>query len=411
MELVKGQRARVDQLTPATTLEVGVTLSGPSTYDVSLFTLDAAGTLSDDAFLVFYNQPASPDGSIRMQVRPDGADCTVDLAAVPAWAQRLVLTVAIDGAGEMAQLGSAVVSLRAGGQEVARHAATGADYANERALMLFELYRKDGVWRVSAVGQGFAGGLAALVQHFGGTVDDAPAAAPPPPPPAPPPPPPPPAPVAAAPPPAAPPPPPAAPVNLGKVTLDKGTVSLAKRQTVSLEKGGRPVLSQVAMGLGWDPAKGGISIDLDASVIVFDAAGDKVDMVWFGGKTGADGAVKHSGDNLTGEGEGDDEVITVDLGAVPHRADVLLFTVNSYKRHPFTDIVNAYCRLFDLNTGEELVRFALTGSEPRTGVYMAALVRSGAGWDMTALGEFQDGRTVREMVGPAKTVLAMLDRS
>lgn len=394
MELVKGHRGRVDQLTAATTLELGVTLSGPATYDVSLFGLDASGRLSDDAYMVFYNQPSSPEGSIRVAPRADGGDFTVDLAAVPGSIHRLVITAAIDGAGTMAQLVQGQVVVRAGGQEVARHTTTGADYTGERALMLFELYRKDDGgrpeggrpgqhWRLTVVGQGFDGGMAALVRHFGGEVDDAPVAAPP----------------------------PAPTVDLGKVTLDKGRVSLAKNQTVSLAKGGEPVLGQVAMGLGWDPARGGTSIDLDASCLVLDAAGEKIDMIWFAGKTGADGAIVHSGDNITGEGEGDDEVITVDLGRVPAAADVLLFTVNSYKRHPFTDVVNAYCRLFDLGRGEELVHFALTGSEPRTGVFMAALFRSGAGWDMTALGAFEDGRTVREMVGPAKAVLATLDRS
>jgi stress response protein SCP2 len=392
MELVKGHRARVDQLTSATTLELGVTLSGPAIYDVSLFGLDASGRLSDDAYMVFYNQPSSPEGSIRVAPRADGGDFTVDLAAVPAGIHRLVLTAAVDGAGTMAQLTQGQVVVRAGGEEVARHTTTGADYAGERALMLFELYRKEG-WRLTVVGQGFDGGMAALVRHFGGEVDDEPA------------------PAAAAPPPA--PTPPAAPpaVKLGKVTLDKGRVSLAKNQTVSLAKGGKPVLGQVAMGLGWDPARAGTSIDLDASCLVLDANGEKIDMVWFAGKEGGGGAIVHSGDNLTGEGEGDDEVITVDLGRVPAAVDVLLFTVNSYKRHPFSEVTNAYCRLFDLGTGEELVHFALTGSEPRTGVFMAALFRSGAGWDMTALGSFEDGRTVREMVGPAKAVLATLDRT
>jgi len=397
MELVKGHRARVDQLTSATTLELGVTLSGPATYDVSLFGLDASGRLSDDAYMVFYNQPSSPEGSIRVAPRADGGDFTVDLSAVPAGIHRLVLTAAVDGAGTMAQLTEGRVVVRAGGQEVARHTTTGADYAGERALMLFELYRKGG-WRLTVVGQGFDGGMAALVRHFGGEVDDEPAPAATP---------------AAPPPGSAPAPPPAAPpaVKLGKVTLDKGRVSLTKNQTVSLAKGGKPVLGQVAMGLGWDPARAGTSIDLDASCLVLDPNGEKIDMVWFAGKEGGGGAIVHSGDNLTGEGEGDDEVITVDLGRVPAAVDVLLFTVNSYKRHPFTEVTNAYCRLFDLGTGEELVHFALTGSEARTGVFMAALFRSGAGWDMTALGAFEDGRTVREMVGPAKAVLATLDRT
>ena len=198
---------------------------------------------------------------------------------------------------------------------------------------------------------------------------------------------------------------PAPPTASTKINLDKGRVSLAKRQTVSLVKTGAPALRRVAMGLGWDPAKRGRDIDLDASVIVVNAQGRKVDAVWFMAKSAFGGAIEHSGDNLTGAGEGDDEVITVDLGRLPAAAHALVFTVNSFRGQKFTDVRNAYCRLLDLESGAELVRYDLTESERSTGVIMSVLVRSGPAWDMTAIGEFHDGKTARAMYEPAERVV------
>ncbi len=118
-----------------------------------------------------------------------------------------------------------------------------------------------------------------------------------------------------------PPPPPAAPpLGAGKINLDKGRVSLQKNQTVSLVKGGRPLLSQVKMGLGWEPAYRGKDIDLDASVIAYGPQRNHIDSCYFGKLSILNGAIKHSGDNLTGEGGGDDEVIVVDLGRIPRRS-------------------------------------------------------------------------------------------
>ncbi len=182
-------------------------------------------------------------------------------------------------------------------------------------------------------------------------------------------------------------------------------MSLKKDQTVSLVKTGAPALTQVSMGLGWDPAKAGKAVDLDASVIAFDARGKDVDKVWFMSKQGCKGAIRHSGDNLTGQGEGDDEVISVDLRALPAEVTTLVFTVNSFAGQKFTDVASAYCRLLD-SSGTELVRFDLAESPPSTGVLMCKLVRQGDGsWSMTALGQFHDGRTVKAMVKPAKAVL------
>ncbi|EFL14471.1 LOW QUALITY PROTEIN: transport associated protein, partial [Streptomyces sp. C] len=206
--------------------------------------------------------------------------------------------------------------------------------------------------------------------------------------------------------PAAPPAPVAAPVGGGKINLDKGRVSLQKNQTVSLVKGGRPLLSQVKMGLGWEPAYGGRDIDLDASVIAYGPQRNFIDSCYFGKLSILGGAIKHSGDNLTGDGAGDDEVIVVDLGRLPAEATGLVFTVNSFSGQKFTEVAKAYCRLIDAASGEELVRFDLTSAEPQTGVMMAKLIKQFSGeWEMTAMGEFVKSRTVRGMVKPASQAL------
>lgn len=188
------------------------------------------------------------------------------------------------------------------------------------------------------------------------------------------------------------------------VNLDKGRVSLRKGQSVSLVKTGAPPLTRVRMGLGWDVGMGE-DIDLDASCILYDDRRKDVDKVWFMSKKGARGAVRHSGDNLTGAGEGDDEVINVDLAALPSNVTSLVFTVNSFQGQRFTAVRNAFCRLVDDVTNQELVRFDLSDSKPQTGLVMCKIQRGQQGWVMTAIGEFHDGKTVRAMVDPAKQYL------
>ncbi|PWI43534.1 TerD family protein [Streptomyces sp. ICBB 8177] len=208
-----------------------------------------------------------------------------------------------------------------------------------------------------------------------------------------------PAPAPAGPPAASFPPPTAASPAAGRINLDKGRVSLSKNQSVSLVKGGRPLLSTVRMGLGWEPARRGRSIDLDASVIAYGPRRDHRDSCYFGRLRILGDAVRHAGDNLTGRGSGDDESITVDLGRVPADVTSLVFTVNSFSGQKFTQVAKAYCRLLDDASGEELVRFDLTNSEAQTGVVMCKLVRQPTGeWEMTAIGQYVKARTVRGMV-------------
>ncbi|MFE2559141.1 TerD family protein [Streptomyces sp. NPDC059352] len=395
---------------PLTAARVAVDVAAPVRLDVSGLLLGANGKVRSDDDFIFYNQPAGPGVTYRSGggTAPDAI--VVDTGALPAGIERIVVTASPDAAGQTFQGVEPTATLRNADDGTVLATFTPPQLATETALVVVEIYLRNGAWKARAVGQGYANGLAGIATDFGVSVDDEPAAAP--------------TPVAAAPvappvpptPPAAAPvdpriaasatpapsAPPAAPAPTGKINLDKGRVSLQKNQTVSLVKGGRPLLSQVKMGLGWEPAYRGKDIDLDASVIAYGPQRNHLDSCYFGKLSILNGSIKHSGDNLTGEGAGDDEVIVVDLGRLPADATGLVFTVNSFSGQKFTEVAKAYCRLMDAATGEELVRFDLTTAEPQTGVMMAKLIKQFTGeWEMTAMGEFVKSRTVRGMVKPA----------
>ena len=403
---------------PLSVARVAVDVAAPVRLDVSGLLLTADGKVRSDDDFIFYNQPAGPGVSYRSGggTAPDAI--VVDTTAVPPGIEKIVVTASPDAAGQTFQGIEPTATIRNADDGTALAAFTPPQLGAETALVVVEIYLRNGAWKARAVGQGYANGLAGIATDFGVSVDEEPAAAPAPAPQAPAAPapqapaaPPAPAPVAPDPRVAAAPPapsaPPAAPApGAGKINLDKGRVSLQKNQTVSLVKGGRPLLSQVKMGLGWEPAFRGKDIDLDASVIAYGPNRNHLDSCYFGKLTILNGAIKHSGDNLTGEGAGDDEVIVVDLGRLPADATGLVFTVNSFSGQKFTEVAKAYCRLIDAGSGEELVRFDLTGAEPQTGVMMAKLIRQFSGeWEMTAIGDFVKSRTVRGMVKPAAQVL------
>ena len=184
------------------------------------------------------------------------------------------------------------------------------------------------------------------------------------------------------------------------------SVNLSKGQTVSLTKGGGGSLTRVRMGLGWDAMKkkgrfGGAkeqSIDLDASCLLFDSSGQLVDQVWFRQLKSKDGAVQHTGDNLTGKGDGDDESVIVDLQALPATVAQLVFTVNSFTGQSFAQIENAFCRLVDETNQAELARYELTGSGTHNAQIMAKVSRDGSGWSMTAIGAIASGRTFQDLL-------------
>ncbi|MFG2411966.1 TerD family protein [Streptomyces goshikiensis] len=171
-EFQRGHKAKISDLTAGTDLYVGVSIAGPGlTFDISCFGLDANEQLSDDRYFVFYNQPKSPEESIQQlgAQAGDSESFRVTLDRIPAGIHRLSFTASVDGAGQMSQIGPGYIRIVAGGEEVVRYSFTGSEFSTERALMIGDFYLKD-VWRFAAVGQGFDGGLAALLKNFGGEV-------------------------------------------------------------------------------------------------------------------------------------------------------------------------------------------------------------------------------------------------
>lgn len=191
------------------------------------------------------------------------------------------------------------------------------------------------------------------------------------------------------------------------------TINLAKGQRVSLAKQEGGALSRVRMGLGWDAVKkrgffGGLkmqTIDLDASCLMFDGNGRLLDQVWFNQLQSKNGAVVHTGDNLTGAGVGDDESIIVDLTRLSPTVATLVFVVNSFTGQNFSQIENAFCRVVDSTTEVELAKFELTGSGTHNAQVMAKLTRSAQGWEMTAIGAIANGRTFKDLLPVVATVL------
>lgn len=170
MNLVRGQKLKWAALTDARQLTAAVTLTAPAelVFDISCFGLDAAGRCTDERYFIFYNQHSSPCGGIRYGATGVNGRETfaINLVALPAKIKKLVFTVSIDGAGAMSQIQHGCLELKAGQKTLLRFDFQAADFKDEKAVMIGEFYFKD-EWRFSAVGQGFNGGLSALLAYFG----------------------------------------------------------------------------------------------------------------------------------------------------------------------------------------------------------------------------------------------------
>ena len=172
-------------------------------------------------------------------------------------------------------------------------------------------------------------------------------------------------------------------------------VSLRKGQKVDLTKG-NPSLKKILIGLGWDVNKydGGFDFDLDAAAFLLNDTG-KVssddDFVFYNNLKHKSGSVEHMGDNLTGEGEGDDEEIKVDLEKVPANVSKIDFTVTIYdaevRKQTFGQVSNAYIRVVDDTTGKELIRYDLGEDfSVETAVVVGELYRHNGEWKFNAIG-------------------------
>lgn len=184
-------------------------------------------------------------------------------------------------------------------------------------------------------------------------------------------------------------------------------INLEKGQKINLQKSDGSSLQQVLLGVGWDVAKskgffgfggGSDSIDLDASCILFDENKQVLDVVYFGQLRSKDGSIQHSGDNLTGEGEGDDEQIRVNLANLPAQVKSLVFTVSSFRGQTFEKVENAFCRLVDQSSNQEIAKYKLSSQGSHTALIIAKIYRHNGEWKMHAIGESTQGRTFQEII-------------
>ncbi|MBQ9478683.1 MAG: TerD family protein [Selenomonadaceae bacterium] len=177
-------------------------------------------------------------------------------------------------------------------------------------------------------------------------------------------------------------------------------VSLSKGQKVSLTKD-NPNLKNILVGLGWDVKRydGGHDFDLDAAAFLLGANGKVTsddDFVFYNQLKHPSGSVEHMGDNLTGEGEGDDEEIRIDLSKVPANIEKIDFTVTIYdakeRNQTFGQVENAYIRVVDEATGKELIRYDLGEDfSIETAVVVGEIYRKNGEWRFNAIGSGWEG--------------------
>lgn len=172
-------------------------------------------------------------------------------------------------------------------------------------------------------------------------------------------------------------------------------VSLSKGGNVSLTKEA-PGLTAIEVGLGWDVNTfSGNDFDLDASAIMVDASGKAISdshFVFFNNLKSPDGSVEHTGDNLTGSGDGDDEVIRVNLAGVPTQCDKIVFPVSIYdadnRKQNFGGVRNAYIRIVNASGGAEVARYDLTeDASAETAMVFGEVYRNGTDWKFRAVGQ------------------------
>ncbi|MFI6172087.1 TerD family protein [Nocardia sp. NPDC051052] len=322
--------------------------------DLSALLLTADGMVRVDADLVFYNQPLG-EGVRLMPGEPGRPSAlAIDLRAIPGEIDHVRVVVALDDQQDSLSEYPAPELLidDAAGNRLCEYVID--DLGPESTVVALDVDRGPD-WHLRPLGHGYHSGFAALLTAHGVAVGRTPK--PPMPLPAPP---------------------------------DPGL--LGASQELALRKPGGAELSHVKMALGWDPVREpgrfGLreaDIDLDASALVFSGR-ELMDAAFYGQLSSKDGSVRHQGDNLTGAGKGDNEMIDVDLTLLSAEASTVVFVVTSYAGHTFERVRNAFWRLVDANTDIELVGGNLRVGGRHTGMVVAKVQREADIWKFHAVG-------------------------
>ncbi|CAH1386085.1 TerD family protein [Candidatus Nitrotoga sp. M5] len=217
-DFTRGQKGKLADMecTGAFSIVLDIAAQGMD-IDVACFGLDANDKLSDDKYMVFFNQKSCPGGGVALEISGEKSVFATDVSRLPESIHKLVFAASIGGEGTMRKLGSSSMRL---GSTVFKF--SGSDFQDEKAMIIGEIYKRDGQWRFGAVGQGFNGGLSMLLKHFGGVeAESSPTPAPAPEP---------------------------KKVSLSKITLEK------RGDKVSLEKASSQGFGRIRVNLNWNQA-------------------------------------------------------------------------------------------------------------------------------------------------------------
>ena len=293
LPLMRGQKTKLSDISNKTQLQIGLSISTLSTsglaLDISCFGVDDKNKLSDDRYFIFYNQKTSPCSSLLSLGARNGdqEQFQVDLSRLPPTIRKLVFVVTVDGNGVMSQIRDGYLRLLDQSTELARFSFSSTDFKDEKAIIVGEIYFKD-VWRFSAVGQGFNGGLSALLKYFGGEEITMPAA-------------------------------PAVVMPIVNNSTNSSTVNLEKVSgKVQLSKGSKPVVIQktpeISASISWETGT-----DYDVYALVYTQDDKQIDVATFGANNTPalmnfdHGAVEHMGDVVRGGSSTKTEVIKIRL--------------------------------------------------------------------------------------------------
>lgn len=186
------------------------------------------------------------------------------------------------------------------------------------------------------------------------------------------------------------------------------SVNLVKGQKINLSKEVTGGLTKIMVGLGWDAVKKGFfgskpDIDCDASAIILGKDGKYRTCVYYGDRSAESKCVYHHGDNLTGDGDGDDEQITVDLANITDKVEKIVFVVNIYncvaRKQDFGLVKNAYIRLVDESTGKEICKYNLSDDYAgKTAMVFAEVYKKDGEWKFNAIGQGTNDSNISEFI-------------
>ena len=172
MNVTRGMRSGLDNLFALNQeVKIKIQIAGSAVYDFTCFGVDSENKLSDDRYMIFYNQTKSPNGEIQYNKISSGAEFSIKLNSLPNNIQKLVFTASIDGKGSMGEISSHTFSIEQGNREKVIAQFSGKDFSQEKAITSFEIYRKNG-WRFNVIAKGFNGGLDSLLEFYGGENSD-----------------------------------------------------------------------------------------------------------------------------------------------------------------------------------------------------------------------------------------------